>query len=95
MAGNRLPKQEIEHPPLAPCPRALKTSRDVRRELVALYKQCKRYQIGSQHAGRLCYILNAIVALDQGVGFDDRLRQLEERIAGIKPNGSARPEHRL
>lgn len=72
----------------------LKTVRDVRRELVSLYKQTKRRQLDSQLAGRLCFILNAIVALDNGAVFEDRLAEIEATLAGIKPNGHARPEAR-
>lgn len=90
-----MPKQEqLETTPSPPIPRALKTSRDCRREMVALYKQAKRRQIDPALAGRLIYILNSIVGVDTGVGLDERLRSLEERLAGIKPNGHARPNGR-
>ena len=58
--------------------------------MVALYKQAKRRQIDPLLAGKLIHILNSIVGVDVGVGLDDRLRSLEERLAGIKPNGAGR-----
>jgi hypothetical protein len=43
----------------------------------------------------LIFILNAIVGLDQGAGFAERLRLLEEQLGVVKPNGSGgRPEVR-
>ena len=79
-----------EDTPSPPIPRALTTSRDCRREMVALYKQAKRRQIDPLLAGKLIHILNSIVGADAGVGLDDRLRLLEERLDGIKPNGAGR-----
>jgi hypothetical protein len=38
--------------------------------------------------------LSAIAALDQGLGADERMAAIEDRLASIKPNGSARPEAR-
>jgi hypothetical protein len=84
-----------EHPPIPPIPRALKNVRDVRRELVALYKQCKRYQLSSQHAGRLTFILNSIIALDAQIAVDSRMAEIEAKLAAVKANGHDRTELRL
>jgi hypothetical protein len=75
-------------------PRTLATSRDCRREMVALYKQAKRLQIDPVLVGRLTHLLNSIVSVDTGVGLDARLRALEERLDVIKLNGHARLELR-
>jgi hypothetical protein len=75
-------------------PRSLKNARDCRREMVALYKQAKRRQIEPHLAGRLIFILNSIVGVDQGAGIDERLRQLEERLGMVRPNGHDRSELR-
>jgi hypothetical protein len=85
-------QEDPQGPP--PIPRTLLNARDVRRELVSLYKQTKRYQIDPQTAGRLTHILNSITAMDQGVLVDQRLTEIEERLGTIKANGSARPEAR-
>jgi hypothetical protein len=87
--------QQQEYPGTTPIPRALKDARAVRRELVALYKQTKRYQIEPQLAGRLTHILNSIAALDQHVLIEQRLAEIEQRIGAIKTNGHARPGARL
>ena len=62
--------------------------------MVALYKQAKRRQVDPLLAGKLIHILNSIVGADASVGFDERLRLLEERFNGTKPNGRARPNGR-
>jgi hypothetical protein len=85
-------QQTPEHPPTPPVPRTLKNARDVRRELVALYKQTKRLQIDPQIAGRLTYILNSLVTLDAHALMDQRVAEIEQRIGTIKTNDRAQPE---
>jgi hypothetical protein len=85
-----LPTRGIEDTPTPRLPRVLKNVRDVRRELVSLYKQTKRGVVEPQLAGRLVYILSAITAIDNGIGLQDRLAEVEATLAGIKPNGHDR-----
>jgi hypothetical protein len=44
-----------------------------------------------QDASKAVYILGAIAALDQGVGMDARLAEIEAKLAAVRPNGGARP----
>lgn len=66
----------------------------VRSEMAVVYRSAVRGDLTWQDAAKAAYILNMLAQIDQGLGVDDRLRQLEERLAVIKPNGHARPEAR-
>jgi hypothetical protein len=87
--GNDLTQHQIPGGPRTlPVPRALKDARDVRRELVALYKQTKRLQVDSQIAGRLTYILNSLVTLDANALMDQRVAAIETRLGStVRSNG--------
>jgi hypothetical protein len=66
--------------------------RQVRTEMGVAYRACVRKQLDWADLRAAIACLSAIAALDQGLGADERLRQIEATIASIKPNGSARPE---
>jgi hypothetical protein len=72
----------------------LATWRDVRGEIAGVYKADIAGELPWQDATRAAHILSIIAQLDQGAGVDERLRQIEERIAATRPNGHDRTEMR-
>jgi hypothetical protein len=72
-----------------PAKRSLVNARGVRNELVRLYTEIKAELIDPVRAGRLIACLNTIQAMDNGTLADQRLTEIEERLALIKPNGHA------
>jgi hypothetical protein len=91
-AGKVLAGQSESDDTQVPIPRSLSNTREVRREMVHLYKQTKRYQIDPALSGRLISILNSIAALDGGTLLVERVAVLEEHLANGKANGHARSE---
>jgi hypothetical protein len=55
----------------------------------------ERYQLSSQHAGRLPFTLNSIIALDAQIAVDSRMAEIEAKLAAVKANGHDRTELRL
>jgi hypothetical protein len=80
------PPTEIRHP----YPRALGTIRGVRAELVRLYCEGKAGLIEPALLGRLVHCLNTIQSMDHGTIADNRLTEIETRLARIQPNSYAR-----
>jgi hypothetical protein len=75
-----------------PLPRSLATIAAIRREMVRVYRDAKAGRHDVQLIGRLCHILNSLVALDRDHGFEARLAALESALAERgaaprKPNG--------
>jgi hypothetical protein len=63
--------------------------RGVRGELVRLYCEGKAGLVEPALLGRLVHCLNVIQNMDHGTIADQRLTEIEERIASLKPNGHA------
>ena len=57
--------------------------------MATVYRSACRGELLWTDATRAVYVLNAIAQLDQGLGVDRRLAEIETRLAAIKPNGSA------
>ena len=80
-----------------PGPRSFRDMRGVRRELWRLYRETKSGLVEPALAGRLVQILSAMMTLENGVLLEQRLTELEARLAAVKarPNGhDRRPEMR-
>jgi hypothetical protein len=77
-----------------PAPRALRDVHYIRRELCTIYREAKSGLIEPALFGRLVACLTAILQLENGKLLDDRLAEVERRIAAIKPNGHYRSEAR-
>jgi hypothetical protein len=60
----------------------------IRSEMSTVYKAAVRGDLTWQDASKAVYILGAIAALDQGVGMDARLAEIEAKLAAVRPNGS-------
>jgi hypothetical protein len=63
--------------------------RDVRAEMGSAYKAAIRRELDWQDLRAAIAALSAIASLDQGLGADERLRMIEERLGTIRPNGHA------
>jgi hypothetical protein len=64
--------------------------RAVRTEMAVCYRAAVRREVDWQDLRAAIAAISAIASLDQGVGADDRLRQLEERLTGLpRSNGHA------
>jgi hypothetical protein len=76
-------------------PRSLKTLKGCRAELARLYRQVKLGEIDPPVARALVYIIHVLLASLRDHVVDDRLAEIEERLAEVKTNdrgnGSARP----
>jgi hypothetical protein len=55
--------------------------RDIRKELVRVYRASKAGEIDIQLIGRLVHALNSLVAIDRDHGFEQRLDALESALA--------------
>jgi hypothetical protein len=82
---------EVHHP----SQKSLANVRGIRVELVRLYREIKAGLVEPTLAGRLVQCLNTIQDMDNGTVADQRLTDLETRLAKIKANGHARPEATL
>jgi hypothetical protein len=58
------------------------------------YRACVRRELDWVDLRAAIAALVAMANLDQGLGADQRLTDLEERLSSIKPNGAGRPEAR-
>jgi hypothetical protein len=58
----------------------LGTIREVRKELVRVYREARRGEIDVQLIGRLVHCLNSLVAIDRDCGFEERLSALETAL---------------
>jgi hypothetical protein len=57
------------------------------------YRACVRRELDWQDLRAAIAALSAIASLDQGLGVDARLAEIEAKLASVKPNGaSGRPE---
>jgi len=69
--------------------------RSVRAEMCRCYCASVRKELDWQDLRAAIACLSAIASLDQGIGADERLRQIEEQVGlSIRPNGhhpEARP----
>jgi hypothetical protein len=65
--------------------------RSIRFEMCAAYRAAIRQELDWQDMRAAIAALSAIAQLDQGLGVDERIRQVEERLATVKVNGGARP----
>jgi hypothetical protein len=72
-----------------PSQKALRNVRGVRIELVRLYREAKAGLHDPILFGRLTTCLNILQGMDNGTIADQRLTEIEERIASLKPNGHA------
>jgi hypothetical protein len=61
--------------------------RAVRTEMTYAYRAAVRRELDWQDLRAAVAALIAMANLDQGLGADARLDELEERLAAIKPNG--------
>jgi hypothetical protein len=64
--------------------------RSIRAEMCAAYRAATRREVDWQDLRAAIACLSAIASLDQGIGVDARLGEIEARLAAIKPNGAAR-----
>jgi hypothetical protein len=69
----------------------LATLGTIRSEMSMVYRSAVRGQMPWSDAAKAAYVLNLIAQLDQGLGIDERIRQVEERLATVKANGGSRP----
>jgi hypothetical protein len=76
-----------------PSLRALKSIVGARHELARVYIELKRDLLEPQVAGRLAFILNALINTHRDFEFDAKLTELEarieERLPAKRPNGHA------
>jgi hypothetical protein len=70
--------------------RTLKTVKGARMELCKLYHQTKAGEIEPHLAGRLAHILGLLISSYREHAIDDRLTEIESRLARIQPNSHAR-----
>jgi hypothetical protein len=69
--------------------------RQIRTEMCHAYRACVRRELEWQDLRAAIAALSAIASLDQGLGADQRLSAIEERLAAVKAaNGHAHPEAR-
>ena len=59
------------------------------------YRAAVRKELDWQDLRAAIAALSAIAQLDQGLGVDGRLAEIEAKLASVKPNGSAAREARL
>jgi hypothetical protein len=59
--------------------------------LARLYIQAKAGEVEPILAGRLCHILHVLITSCRDHETAERLTELEERVAALKPNGHDRP----
>jgi hypothetical protein len=71
----------------------LGTLGNVRSEMAIVYRSAVRGELTWPDAAKAAYVLNMIAQLDQGLGADERMRQIEATIAAIKANGHAPEMH--
>jgi hypothetical protein len=71
-------------------PRTLKTVKGARMELCRLYHQTKAGEIEPQLAGRLAHILGLLISSYREHAVDDRLVEIETRLARIQPGSYPR-----
>jgi hypothetical protein len=82
------PDQEFSQNP--PGTRSLRTIQGARMELARLYRQTEMGEIEPQLAGRLAHILGLLISSHREHTLDDRLSELETRLARIQPNSHPR-----
>jgi hypothetical protein len=64
--------------------------RSIRFEMCAAYRAAIRQELDWQDMRAAIAALSAIANLDQGLGADERLAAIEDRLASIKANGRDR-----
>jgi hypothetical protein len=74
---------EVHHP----SQKSLANVRGVRAELVRLYREGKAGLVEPILLGRLTTVLNVVQGMDTSTIADQRLSELEEKVAVLKPNG--------
>jgi hypothetical protein len=72
----------------------LASLRQIRTEMCVCYRAAIRQELEWQDLRAAIAALSAIAQLDQGLGVDARLAEIEAKLAA-KPNGSAGREARL
>jgi hypothetical protein len=77
-----------------PSPRGLRDVRYIRMELTRVYREGKSGLIEPALLGRLVNCLSTLLQLENGRLLDDRLAEVERRLAAIKPNGHYQSETR-
>lgn len=60
----------------------------VRTEMCIAYRAAVRRELDWQDLRAAMAALTAIAALDQGVGMDARLAEIEAKLAAVRPNGA-------
>jgi hypothetical protein len=83
-----MPDQEFSQNP--PGTRSLRTIQGARMELARLYRQTKMGEIEPHLAGRLAHILGLLISSHREHTLDDRLTELETRLARIQPGSYPR-----
>ena len=73
-----------------PGPRGLRDVRNIRRELVNLYREGKSGLIDPALFGRLVACLSTLLQLENGRLLEERLAEVERRLGAIKANGHDR-----
>jgi hypothetical protein len=84
------PPKELSHP----TPRALRDLRGIRRQLVTIYREAKAGLVEPQLFGRLVNCLNTLQAIDNNKLVEERMSEIEAKLAITKPNGHDRTELR-
>ena len=74
---------ELHHP----SQKSLANVRGIRVELVRLYREGKAGLVDPILLGRLTTCLNVVQSMDNGTLADQRLTELEERLAVVRSNG--------
>jgi hypothetical protein len=69
--------------------------RSIRTEMCVAYRAATRQEIEWQDLRAAIAALSAIAQLDQGLGADARLAELEAKLAAIKPKQAAGREAQL
>ena len=69
--------------------------RSIRTEMCVAYRAATRQEIEWQDLRAAIAALSAIAQLDQGLGADARLAELESKLAAIKPKRAAGREAQL
>ena len=69
--------------------------RSIRTEMCVAYRAATRQEIEWQDLRAAIAALSAIAQIDQGIGADARLAELEAKLAVMKPKGAAGREAQL
>jgi hypothetical protein len=69
--------------------------RGIRTEMTLAYRAAVRRELDWQDLRAAIAALSAIASLDQGLGADARLAELEAQLGLAKPNGGTNGEARL